>query len=60
MVSGCRCVGGQIHAGVANRDEDMPILQLRLDRKDPACVLHRLDRVEHEMDQNLLQLHGRP
>ena len=31
---------------------------MRLDSKDAACIVHRLDAVQHEVHQHLLDLHA--
>ena len=38
-------------------DLDLAVLRLRFDRKDAARVVHRLDAVQHEVHQHLLDLH---
>ena len=49
---------GQPGPCVMNRNLDLAILtQLRLHRKHAARVLHRLDAIQHEVHQHLLQLH---
>ena len=51
-------VQGQPGPCVMNRNVDLAVLtQLRLHRKHAARILHRLDTIEHEVHQYLLQLH---
>src|SRR5216684_8820922 len=47
----------QPHARVTDRELELTVLQLRLHRKLSARFLHGLDGVEHEVHENLLQLH---
>ena len=43
-------VGGQSDTCIADRDLDLDVLRkLRFDRKYSACVLHRLDSIEHKV-----------
>src|SRR5713101_2573561 len=54
-----RMVGGQSHAGNADRDQQLTILGLlRLDRKFAFSVhiLHGIDAIEREVHEDLLQL----
>src|ERR1700730_19395663 len=54
-----RLFRGQPHAGIANRDQQLTIPGLpRFDRKftPRTHVLHRLNTVEHQVHENLLEL----
>ena len=53
-----RASGRQTYSGVADRDKHLTALTpCRLDREHSAGLLHRLDTIEHEVHQYLLQLH---
>src|SRR5216683_8388577 len=53
-----RSSGGQSYSGVADGDQHFTALAWsRLDREHSAGLLHRLDTIEHEVHQHLLQLH---
>src|SRR5271168_1639587 len=47
----------QPHARVTDRELELTVLQLRLHSKLSAGVFHGFDAVEHEVHENLLQLH---
>src|SRR5260370_19852394 len=51
---------GQSHTGIADRDQQLTIAGFQLDGKlTSACrFLHGIDAVEHEVHENLLQLHA--
>ena len=52
-------VGGKPDAGIAHQNPYLTILAfLRCNGQLTTGVLHRLDGVEHEVHQNLLQLHA--
>src|SRR5580700_5885822 len=51
-------VGGQSDTRIADRDLNLVVLpELHLDRKYSTCLLHRLDTIEHEVHEHLLQLY---
>ena len=50
-------VSWKSHARVTDRLQQLRILQLSLHRELSARVLHGFDGVEHEVHENLLQLH---
>src|ERR1700730_5977412 len=54
-----RVFGGQSHAGIADRDQQLTIIGFRLDGKLTSAIrsLHGIDAVEHEVHENLLELH---
>src|SRR6202041_797785 len=50
--------GRQSYSGVADGGQHLTTLaSSRLDREHSAGLLHRLDTIEHEVHQHLLQLH---
>jgi hypothetical protein len=51
--------GRKPDARVAHRNQQLAILApLRRDAEFAAFILHRLDAIEHEVHQHLLQLHA--
>src|SRR2546430_272778 len=54
-----RLLRGQSHTGIADRDQQLTIADFRLDGKLTSATrfLHGVDAVEHEVHENLLQLH---
>src|SRR5467141_4618706 len=54
-----RLLRGQSHTGIADRDQQLTIADFRLDSKLTSATrfLHGVDAVEHEVHENLLQLH---
>jgi len=47
----------QPRACITDREQELTILQLRLHRELSARILHGFDGVEHEVHEDLLQLH---
>src|SRR5437763_1479872 len=54
-----RLLRGQSHSGIPDRDQQLTIAGFRLDGKLTSArrFLHSIDAVEHEVHENLLQLH---
>ena len=48
---------GEPGACVIYSDLDLAVLQLRLQSKHAARVLHRLDTIQHQVHEHLLKLH---
>jgi hypothetical protein len=56
-----RLLHGQPHAGIADGHQNLLIfisLGLYAELPSPLHVLHRIDAIEHEVHQHLLQLHA--
>src|ERR1700733_2353601 len=52
-------IDGKPDAGITHRNQELTLLDpLRCDGKVTACLSHRLDAVEHQVHQNLLQLNA--
>src|ERR1700719_4292364 len=47
----------QPHACITDRELELTVLQLRLNRKLSAWILHGFDGVEHKVHEHLLELH---
>src|ERR1700722_8384116 len=47
----------QSRTGVADRELELAVLQLRFHCKLSACVIHGFDGVKHQVHEHLLQLH---
>src|SRR5882724_9682331 len=54
-----RLLWGKSHAGIAERHQNLLVFRLRLDHEFPATfyIFHRLNAIDHEVHQHLLQLH---
>jgi len=54
-----RLLGWQSHTGIADGDQHLTVVGLRLDSEltFATSFLHGIDTVEHEVHENLLELH---